>query len=219
MSCDVAHPPARQSHGPEATVRHRARPGRHRKIVPTPGSDVATSPRPYAMSLATLLVGRGRAITKESSMSPPLWAPVSLVRCCDVAQAVCDVARSPRARGRSGDVAQAFGDVARDVAGAMWRCRAMWPTHPRDILSGPRRTGDIAPALSDIATSHPRSWQTSTRDIAPPSGRHRNIANARIKHYLSSSSSSSSGKSSSSSTSSSSSSSSSSCCCSSSSRC
>ena len=160
------------SHPPWATSPHR----------PRAGGDVATSPRPYAMSLATLLVGRGRAITKESSMSPPpLWAPVSLVRCCDVAQAVCDVARSPRARGRSSDIAQALCDVAHDVAGAMLRCRAMWPTHPRDILSGPRRTCDIAPALSDIATSHPRSWQRSTCDIAPLPRRHRYIAKPRIR--------------------------------------
>ena len=178
MSCDVAHPPPRHSHGPEATVRHRTRPERHRNIAPALGSDVATSLRPCAMSLAMLLVGRGRAITKESSMSPPLWAPVSLGRCCDVAQAVCDVARSPRARGRSSDIAQALCDVARDVAGAMLRCRAMWRTHPRDVLTGPRRTCDIAPALSDIATSHPRSWQTSTCDIVPLPERHRHIANA-----------------------------------------
>ena len=37
-----------------------------------------------------------------------------------------------------------------NVAGAMWRCRAMWRTYPRDILTGPRRSRDIAPALADI---------------------------------------------------------------------
>ena len=145
------------SHPPWATSPHR----------PRAGGDVATSPRPYAMSLAMLLVGAGRAILREYSISPPLWAPQTLVRCCDVAQAVCDVARSPRARRRCSDIAQALCDVARDVAGAMLRCRAMWRTHPRDVLTGPRRPCDIAPALSDIATSHPRSWQTSTCDIAP----------------------------------------------------
>ena len=66
----------------------------------------------------------------------------------------------------------------------MLRCRAIWRTHPRDILTGPRRTCDIAPALSDIATSHPRSWQTSTCDIAPLPGRHRRIAKAWMEHYV-----------------------------------
>ena len=51
-----------------------------------------------------------------------------------------------------------------NVAGAMWRCRAMWRTHPRDILTGPRRSSDIAPALGHIATSPPRRGRSS--DIA-----------------------------------------------------
>ena len=115
-----------------------------------------------------------------------MWGAPTLVRCCDVAQAACDVARSPRARGRCSDIAQALCDVARDVAGAMLRCRAMWRTHPRDVLTGPRRPCDIAPALSDIATSHPRSWQRSTCDIAPLPRRHRYIAKLRINHYTNS---------------------------------
>ena len=152
-------------------------------IAPALG-DIATSPRARERSsdIAQAFrdvardVARGawpkvsRIVLVVSLLFPPLWVPVPLVRCCDVAQAVCDVARSPRARGRCSDIAQALCDVARDVAGAMLRCRAMWRTHPRDILTAPRRTCDIAPALSDIATSHPRSWQTITCDIAPRRG-------------------------------------------------
>ena len=50
------------SYPPWATSQHR----------PAPGSEVASSRRPCAMSLAMLLVGRGRAIIRESSMIPPL---------------------------------------------------------------------------------------------------------------------------------------------------